>query len=127
MFKDWPFGTMTKSGASREALAIAKLDLDKYGFEESISREFKRYLLLRFLWKRRITMQSEAVDNVWHAFIHDTKAYREFSIEVFGEYLEHTSGHFELDKDFPIGYELLYGEKLPKVWFMKPIRSFNCG
>lgn len=67
MSRDWPFGKMSRSGASREAIAIAELDLEKYGWPKDIVRELKRYFLLRFLWKRRITMQSETVDSLWHA------------------------------------------------------------
>jgi hypothetical protein len=127
MSSSWPFGEMSKSRATKEVIVIAEIDLKKYGHGEILERELKRYFLLRYFWKRRITMQSEIVDLLWHDFILDTRVYRQFCDSVFGEYLDHESSHFDLDTQFPIGYKLMFGEDLPAVWFTKPKRSFNCG
>lgn len=129
----WPFGRMSKTGLPMQVRIIARLDLDRYGMDAKVQRELKRYLLLRFLWKRRITMQSKEVDELWHKFILDTKRYREFCNSVYGEYLDHESSHFELDKDFESGYELLFGATPPGIWTVAeakkdfpPDYDFNC-
>jgi hypothetical protein len=71
-------------------------------------------------------MQSDAVDHVWHSFILDTPRYRLFCQEVFGEYLDHTSSHFELDPGFARGYQGTFGEKMPDVWLPTPAQFDNC-
>jgi hypothetical protein len=95
---------------------IAEADFLSYSSDDLVIREFKRYLLLRLMFNRPITLQSPAVDQVWHAFILDTRNYRRFCDEVFGAYLDHTSAHFEPDPDFPIAYHRLFGEELPPLW-----------
>ena len=109
----WPFGRFTIEDPAARAIAAA--DLSRYG-DPLLVRELKRYLLLRKLAGRPITMQSKAVDEVWHRFILDTVRYRAFCDEVFGGYLDHVSAHFELDPEFPASYSEAIGEELPEVW-----------
>ena len=109
----WPFGHFATDDPV--ARAIADADLSRYG-EPTLVRELKRYLLLRKLAGRPITMQSKAVDAVWHRFILDTARYRSFCDRVFGGYLDHVSDHFALDAELPVSYRGAFGEELPPLW-----------
>lgn len=109
----WPFGRVAADEPT--AHAIAEADLSNYG-SEPLVRELKRYLFLRKVAGRPITMQSRAVDEVWHRFILDTPRYRAFCDEVFGSYLDHVSAHFDLDEAFPTSYRDTFGEELPPLW-----------
>ncbi len=48
--------------------------------------------------KRMVAMPSQAVDDFWHEFILNTKAYREFCSEAFGRYLDHVPAEAMRDK-----------------------------
>ena len=109
----WPFGHFATHDPT--ARAIADADLSRYG-EQTLVRELKRYLLLRKFAGRPITMQSKAVDEVWHRFILDTARYRSFCDQVFGSYLDHVSDQFALDAELPVRYREAFGEELPSLW-----------
>ena len=92
----WPFGRVAADDPT--AHAIAEADLSNYG-SEPLVRELKRYLFLRRLAGRPITMQSKAVDEVWHRFILD------------------------LDEAFPTSYRDTFGEELPPLWTEDQLRA----
>lgn len=123
----WPFGHLLPEKASTAARQIAAEDLSIYCGDAFLVREFKRYLLIRTVIGRPITMQSQVIDQIWHAFILDTANYRRFCGEVFGEYLDHKSSHFPLTEEFGPTYEILFGESLPAIWRNQhPTTDGNC-
>ena len=111
----WPFGHLNKDKGSQTAKELAIADLSKYG-EEEVVTELKRYFLIRYIRKRKVTMESKVVDQAWHQFILDTYAYTNFCELVFGGYLHHHSDHYEPDQDFRGTYMELYGEELHSMW-----------
>jgi hypothetical protein len=116
MSTNWPFGAMPELGAPEKVRKIADLDLNRYGARAEVQTELKRYFLLRLLWNKPITLESRTVDELWHAFILDTKRYRTFCELVFEGYLDHESSHFAPTEGFPSGYQQMFGEALPEVW-----------
>lgn len=48
--------------------------------------------------KRMVAMPSQIVDDFWHEFILNTKAYREFCNGAFGRYLDHVPAEAMRDK-----------------------------
>ncbi|MFN8388799.1 MAG: hypothetical protein U0136_00750 [Bdellovibrionota bacterium] len=105
---------------------IAGWDFNAYSSDDGVIRELKRYLLLRKVLDRPITMESVLLDQAWHLFILDTVNYRTFCGAVFGAYLDHRSAHFPPDAELPKIYETFFGEQLPPVWHVRPNSSVNC-
>lgn len=70
--------------SSDEEISSSEIDL--------IEQEFKRFLSLPLLFPtaQYPFVPSGKVDAMWHKFILDTKRYREFCDNVYGEYLDHT-------------------------------------
>ena len=113
---DWPFGHLSQDSASKAQKLIASVDLSPYTSDPHLQREFRRFLLVRQMLGRPISMQSSKVDEVWHQFILDTQNYMDFCEEVFGEYLHHKPGTIPVDPVFPELYRAVFGEALPSVW-----------
>lgn len=51
--------------------------------------QYRRFLLLVYLYPDRMIVPSRAVDQVWHEHILDTQKYQEDCLEVFGYLLHH--------------------------------------
>ena len=113
--QNWPFGHLNKDKCSLTAKHIAGSDLSKYGNEETI-KELKRYFLIRHIRKRRVTMESEIVDQSWHEFILDTWNYTNFCELAFGGYLHHHTDYYEPDMNFEVTYWELFGESPHAMW-----------
>ena len=120
----WPFGHLQQEKASQMVLKLWKEDLAKYG-DCDTSQEFKRYLVVRKILNRPVTMQSKEVDGLWHRFILDTRLYRMFCERIFGEYLDHEPGQMLTDRDFIPTYKLLFGEDPPATWFKRYSEDFD--
>ena len=112
----WPFGHLPQSSSSAAAQALAAADFTAYSHDPLLARELKRYLLIRKSLGRPVTMHSKSIDAVWHSLILDTRRYRELCDQVFGEYLDHISAHFEREPEFDAIYAELFGEQPPDVW-----------
>ncbi len=52
-------------------------------------REYRRFLALKVLHPETSLVPSKQVDEVWHAHILDTKAYREDCLALFGRFMDH--------------------------------------
>ena len=120
------FGRAVPEQYVRLAEEIANADFFAYSLDESLIRELKRYFLIRAVLNRPVTMESEAVDHLWHQFILDTRRYREFCQRVFGGYLDHVSSHFDPDPDFRRLYLEMFGDGIPDVWNARQRRTDNC-
>ncbi len=112
----WPFGQVNPEVASTEANYIAGANFGKYSDSFEVQRELKRYLLIRKILNRPVTMESKLVDEAWHLFILDTRNYFTFCECVFGHYLHHVSSKFEPDENFKIIYQELFGETPHPMW-----------
>jgi hypothetical protein len=51
--------------------------------------EYRRFLLLSYLYPERTIVPSQTVDRVWHEHILDTQKYQADCLEVFGYFLHH--------------------------------------
>lgn len=114
--ESWPFGRLLFEKASKSAIRIAAADFSGYSDDPVLVRELKRYFLVRKIAGRPLTMQSRRVDEVWHAFILDTRRYSDFCREVFGGYLHHRSSELPVDPSFEALYRELFGQALDPVW-----------
>jgi len=83
--------------------------------------EFKKYMIVRLVTGKVLTMTSEIVDLVWHQFILFTKEYHDFCNKVFGEYIHHAPAtdtrkpKEENVQNLIEGYNSIFGP-LPSVW-----------
>ncbi len=51
--------------------------------------QYRRFLLLSYLYPDRIIVPSQIVDRVWHEHILDTQKYHADCLQVFGYFLHH--------------------------------------
>jgi hypothetical protein len=51
--------------------------------------EYRRFLALKVFYPGVSLVPSKQVDNIWHAHILDTRAYREDCEKVFGRFIDH--------------------------------------
>jgi len=88
---------------------------------EPAFQEFRKYLVLIGLGYERIGMPSEAVDQIWHAFILFTEDYMRFCEEVFGFYVHHRPNtsiepiDSQSTQKFYDAYQEVFGEIHP-IW-----------
>lgn len=69
---------------------------EKYKLDPLTAKEHEQ-LFLRFLSLSFITSESTAptdyIDNYWHHFILWTRAYTDFCVKIFGNYIHHCPAH----------------------------------
>ena len=74
------------------AVKLIKPD-DKIGWtlEQTTAaiEDYRRFLLLNYLYPDRIIVPSQIVDRVWHKHILDTEKYQADCLEIFGYFLHH--------------------------------------
>jgi hypothetical protein len=74
------------------AVKLMKPD-DKVGWtlEQTTAaiEDYRRFLLLNYLYPDRIIVPSQIVDRVWHEHILDTEKYQADCLEIFGYFLHH--------------------------------------
>lgn len=85
------------------AMSVSQLDFNrlKYKYTESSEAEmsaadwdlaeieYRRFLTLKSFYPSVALVPSKTVDNLWHAHILDTRAYREDCQHVFGRFIDH--------------------------------------
>lgn len=89
---------------------------------EQAIEEFKKYMIIRLeTGLERLSMPSEAVDEVWHQFILFTREYHGFCEAAFGRYVHHAPATTNenpsqqaLDRFFSL-YEERFGPA-PDLW-----------
>ncbi len=52
-------------------------------------KEYRRFLALKMLHPETALVPSKQIDDIWHAHILDTKAYREDCQTLFGRFMDH--------------------------------------
>jgi len=94
---------------------------------ELVEREFVRFLILNLMSPSEDTVPSHAVDEFWHAYILDTRAYIEDTNLIFGRVLHHNpyfgrggqSEAMELTDAYQRTlnrYEALFGRPPAEIW-----------
>jgi hypothetical protein len=89
---------------------------------DALIRDLRRFLVLPILFPGETFCPSKKLDEAWHAFILNTRSYREFCGQVFGRYRDH-------DPDLPgqpvdharyprtlSRYRQAFGPPSPLVW-----------
>jgi hypothetical protein len=99
---------------------------------ERLFAEVKRFIVLvRHDTETTWDMYSRRVDEAWHQFVLFTREYIDFSLEYFGNYVQHSPGiatptgdgagtnpeNSPCFHDFKKRYEEFYGIPLPDVWY----------
>ena len=56
---------------------------------DAAEQEYRRFLTLKCLYPAVALVPSKQVDEIWHAHILDTRAYREDCHQVFGRFIDH--------------------------------------
>lgn len=56
---------------------------------ERAELEYRRFLTLKCLYPAVALVPSKQIDEIWHAHILDTRAYREDCHQVFGRFIDH--------------------------------------
>ena len=64
----------------------AKITSDEW---DSAEIEYRRFLMLKQIYPGVSLVPSKQVDNIWHAHILDTRAYREDCDSLFGRFIDH--------------------------------------
>lgn len=64
----------------------AEMTEQEWDFAE---QEYRRFLTLKVLYPNVALVPSKMIDEVWHAHILDTRAYREDCEKVFGRFIDH--------------------------------------
>jgi hypothetical protein len=83
--------------------------------------EFRRYLAVRLVARRPVSMLSRPVDSVWHTCLLFTRLYADFCESVFEEFVHHDPSTETLEElkagwtDFEAQYEALFGPPGP-LW-----------
>ncbi len=107
----YPFDQVRKRLLKEEVVVEDQID-------EAID-EFKKFLTLVLYGYEDIGMTSQAVDEVWHAFILFTIDYTRFCKDVFGFYLHHVPNIDGTVTDsgntFRKAYREVFG-KIPLIW-----------
>lgn len=110
-----------------EPWSVEKLDL--------IEQEYRRYMALCLAYPEEAIVPSRTVDQMWHAHILDTRAYREDCHRVFGFFYDHypyfglngpedaanLTAAYDVTLDL---YELNFGTPPEEVW--GPVSAAKC-
>ena len=62
--------------------------MSEYDWDKS-EKEYRRFLALKMLYPETALVPSKQIDDIWHAHILDTKAYREDCQALFGRFMDH--------------------------------------
>lgn len=84
------------------ALSEAQLD--------DVERGLRQFFRCHLHAKRFVSMPSQAVDALWHAFILDTRAYQRFCRDAFGRFLHHRPAQ-------TLGRDARRNDGLRRTWF----------
>jgi len=94
---------------------------------KELERELKRFLTLCSLNPQKDYGMAGPVDELWHAFIVDTKRYRDFCAQVAGRFVHHVPGSTEGALagyvQFLDDYERFFGESAPVHAWPRPARE----
>lgn len=101
----------------------------------SVEIEYRRFLILNFMFPERSMAPSLEVDTFWHYHILDTRKYRDDQCRIFGFLLEHCpylgmigeNGQAELQKagDTMLDtYFEVFGEEAPEdIWWRRQVNT----
>jgi hypothetical protein len=64
----------------------AEMSAEEWNFAE---KEYRRFLSLKSFYPSVSLVPSKLIDEIWHAHILDTRAYREDCQKVFGQFIDH--------------------------------------
>jgi len=64
----------------------AEMSPEEWDFAE---KEYRRFLSLKSFYPSVSLVPSKMIDEIWHAHILDTRAYREDCQKVFGQFIDH--------------------------------------
>lgn len=84
--------------------ALSDLQLD------DIERGLRQFFRCHLHARRFVSMPSQAVDALWHAFILDTRAYQRFCRDAFGRFLHHSPAQ-------TLGRDARRNDGLRRTWF----------
>jgi hypothetical protein len=77
---------------------------------DDIERGLRQFFICHLRARRFVSMPSQAVDALWHAFILDTRAYGRFCARAFGRFLHHSPAQ-------TLGRDARRNDGLRRTWF----------
>lgn len=77
---------------------------------DDVERGLRQFFRCHLHARRFVSMPSQAVDALWHAFILDTRAYQRFCRDAFGRFLHHSPAQ-------TLGRDARRNDGLRRTWF----------